>query len=128
MNAELSVDSTIGPTRWYSVPEVADVLGVRDRDVRTMLREGKLLAVRHGANEAVSIPAELVLDAEHPDGPAPLPSLRGTLTVLKDARYTDDEAFQWLYSHHEELGQAPITALLEHRVHAVRRVAQTLAF
>lgn len=128
MTAEPPVESTIEPARWYSVPEVAEALGVRDRDVRTMLREGKLLALRRGTNDAVSIPAELILEADHPDGPAPLPSLRGTLTVLKDARYTDREAFEWLYSHHEELGQAPIAALLDHRVHAVRRVAQTLAF
>lgn len=128
MDAEPPVDATIEPARWYSVPEVAEVLGVRDRDVRTLLREGKLLALRRGAHGAVSIPAETVLGAEHPDGPAPLPSLRGTLTVLKDARYTDDEAFEWLYSHHEELGQTPISALLDHRVHVVRRLAQTLAF
>lgn len=128
MDAELPVDATIEPARWYSVPEVAEVLGVRDRDVRTLLREGKLLALRRGTHGAISIPAEIVLGAEHPDGPAPLPSLRGTLTVLRDARYTDDEAFEWLYSRHEELGQTPIGALLDHRVHVVRRLAQTLAF
>ncbi|MFH5823025.1 Rv2175c family DNA-binding protein [Georgenia sp. AZ-5] len=116
------------PSGWYSVPELADLFGVRLRDVRTMLRERRLLAVPHGPNAAASVPAEMVLGPEEAEGPCPLPSLRGTLILLGDAGLGDDEAMRWLYTANDELGSTPMTALRERRTHAVRRVAQTLAF
>ncbi|MFC7406087.1 Rv2175c family DNA-binding protein [Georgenia alba] len=116
------------PSGWYSVPEAAELLGVRDRDVRAMLRDRRLLAVPHGPNSARSVPADLLLGPEVDDGPGPLPNLRGTLIVLADAGYDDEESFRWLYSPHEELGSTPVAALRARRTHAVRRVAQTLGF
>ena len=97
------------------MPEAASFLGVRDRDVRSMLREHRLLAVRQGPNSALS-------------GPAPLPTLRGTLMVLADAGFDAEESFRWLYTPDDELGTAPIEALRQRRTHAVRRVARTTAF
>ncbi|WP_226921258.1 Rv2175c family DNA-binding protein [Georgenia subflava] len=116
------------PSGWLSVPEVADLLGLRQREVRAMLRDKKLLAVPHGPNRALSVPAELLVPADHPDGPGPLPNLRGTLMLLADSGYDDDEAFRWLFTVEDELGSTPVAALRERRTHAVRRVAQTLAF
>lgn len=114
------------PMAWLSVPEVAAALGIRDRDVRSMVRDRRLLAVRPSPDRPVAVPAEVVLGPEHPDGPGPLPSLRGTLTLLADRGLDDAEAFEWLYSEDDELGQTPIRALLDRRTHAVRRRAQTL--
>ncbi|WP_043499873.1 Rv2175c family DNA-binding protein [Georgenia sp. SUBG003] len=116
------------PARWYSVPEVAELMGVRLRDVRAMLRDHKLLAVPHGPNGAASVPAELLLGPDEPDGPGPLPALRGTLMLLADSGYDAEESFRWLYSRHDELEQTPIAALRARRTHAVRRAAQTIAF
>ncbi|GAA4433129.1 Rv2175c family DNA-binding protein [Georgenia halophila] len=110
------------------MPEVAELLGVRDRDVRGMIREHRLLAVPHGPNAAKSVPADFLLDVDHPEGPGPLPNLRGTLMVLADARYDDEASFRWLFTPNEELGETPMAALRAHRTHAVRRIAQTLAF
>ena len=116
------------PARWYSVPEVADLLGVRLRDVRAMLRDHKLLAVPHGPNGAASVPGEVLLGPDEPDGPGPLPALRGTLMLLADSGYDAEESFRWLYARHDELGETPIAALRARRTHAVRRAAQTVAF
>lgn len=113
---------------WLSVPEVAERLGVRDREVRTMLRDRRLLAVRRAEGRGPQIPRDFLVPAQ--DG-APgwqaLPSLRGTLVLLADCGLDDDQAMRWLTAHDDELGEAPLAALRRDRTHAVRRVAQTLA-
>ena len=116
------------PSGWYSVPEVAEMLGLRQREVRSMFREKRLLAVPHGPHGAASVAAEFVLTPGESDEPGPLPSLRGTLMLLSDAGYDDDAAFRWLFTPVEELGSTPVRALREGRARAVRRVAQTLGF
>ena len=56
----------------------------------------------------------------------PIGSLRGTLFVLHDAGFTDDEAIDWLLTSEESIGIAPIEALRAGRKSEVRRVAQAL--
>ncbi len=57
----------------------------------------------------------------------PLASLRGTIIVLKDAGFTDDEVIDWLLSDEETMGRSPIAALLAGHKSEVRRIARTLA-
>lgn len=57
----------------------------------------------------------------------PLSSLRGTVIVLNDAGFSDDEAIDWLLAPEESIGMPPIEALRAGRKSEVRRVAQTLA-
>ena len=120
--------ASLEPAAWYSVPEVAEMLGLRQRDVRAMVKEKRLLAVPHGANAAPSVPVELLVRAGDAGGPAVLPSLPGTLTLLADSGYDDVQSLRWLYSVNDELETTPIQALLEGRTHAVRRAALALAF
>ncbi len=54
--------------------------------------------------------------------------LRGTIVVLGDAGFTDDEAMNWLLSEEDSLGVTPIEALHAGRKAEVRRVAQALGF
>ncbi|GAA1631260.1 Rv2175c family DNA-binding protein [Georgenia ruanii] len=116
------------PAAWYSVPEVAELLGLRQRDVRAMIKERRLLAVPHGPNAAASIPAEMLVRPGEGDRPAVLGSLQGTLTLLADSGYDDVESLRWLYAPNDELGTTPIHALREGHTHAVRRAALSLAF
>jgi hypothetical protein len=116
------------PAAWYSVPEVAELLGLRQRDVRAMLKERRLLAVPHGPHAAPSIPAEMLVRPDEGGRPTALASLRGTLTLLADSGFDDVEALRWLYAPHDELGTTPMHALLEGHTHAVRRAALSLAF
>ncbi len=110
---------------WLSVPEVGDLLEVRLRDVRAMVAANELLAVRRGESQALSIHRDqLVCEEGRWDA---LGSLRGTVTALKDAGLSDDEASRWLLTDNEDLGEAPLYALRQGRIHVVRRLCQTLA-
>lgn len=113
-----------GPT-WLSVPEVAQRLGVRQRDVRSAIADRRLLAARPGPAAAPAVPAELLVPG--PDGTeVALPALRGTLIQLGDAGLTDDEVVAWLYRHDDALGSTPVAALRAGRTKSVRRAAQLL--
>jgi hypothetical protein len=60
------------------------------------------------------------------DGSEPRHDLRGTLTVLADNGFDDDEALDWMLSHDDALGTSPVAALQAGRKAEVRRIAQSL--
>ncbi|WP_234998725.1 Rv2175c family DNA-binding protein [Demequina sp. NBRC 110057] len=109
---------------WLSVPDFADAWGVSASDVRDALRTGALVAVRRGENDAWHLPAGFL--EEHEGQVRVLPTLVGTLTLLRDNGFSDEEIVAWLLEFHEELGASPLGALREGRRAPVRRVAQTL--
>ncbi len=109
---------------WLAVPDFADALGVTASDVRDMIRTGGVVAVRRGENNAWYLPADFI---EESDGRARvLPTLPGTLTLLRDMAFSDGEIVAWLTAFNEELGASPLAALREGRRAPVRRAAQTL--
>ncbi len=111
---------------WLSYPNAADLLGVRLRDIRSMVADSRLVSVRRGDNNAHAISSDQFVKK---DGAfVPLPSLRGTLIMLSDAGYSSDEAFEWLGRENDELGSTPMSALRQGRASAVRRVVAGLAF
>lgn len=85
-----------------------------------LIEDRHLLAVRR--DKVLVIPEEFVLDGE------PLKDLRGTLMLLADDGFSDDEAMQWMLEVNDLLGVSPIAALRAGRKAEVRRVAQALAF
>ncbi len=107
-----------------SVPELADLLGVRHRDVRALIADGSLVGIKE---EGRGFVVPRIFLTEHDGEVAIVKALRGTVTTLRDAGFTDSEAVEWLLTVHEELGEAPITLLRTGSVHGVRRAAQ-LAF
>lgn len=111
-------------TEWLSVPEFAERLGVKASYVRELLRERHLVAARTGANAAVSLPAEFLVDGE--SGIEILPTLRGTITLLADAGLDEGAIVEWLLADDDELGTSPLAALREGKRAHVRRIAQTL--
>ena len=52
-----------------------------------------------------------------------LASLHGTITVLADAGFSDEEAIVWLFTQDDLLGTTPIDALRAGRKTEVRRRA-----
>jgi len=123
----MTIDDSTG-MRWYSLPEVAELLDVRLRDVRSLLRDHSLAGSRRGEDGPFLVPAAFILTAE--DGaaqPGPVPSLRGTLMQLMDTGFEPEAAVEWLLTEQPELGSTPIAALRDKRIHEVRRVAQTRA-
>ncbi|MDY5585155.1 MAG: helix-turn-helix domain-containing protein [Arcanobacterium sp.] len=112
------------PVDWYSIPEVSDYLQIPQREVRTMLKQHELIAVRGGDNFALRIPAQVLIFPT--DGvPQIVAGLSGTLTLLSDLGFTDEEQVQWLISDNLELGMSPLAALQAGQLHAVRRAALT---
>ena len=112
--------STAAGTTWLTVPDLVDLLGISQSRVRRLFDERILLAVR--VDGVLKVPADFILDGE------PLGDLRGTLIVLADAGFSDDEAMHWLLSEEESLATTPIAALRARRKAEVRRVAQALGF
>jgi hypothetical protein len=112
-------DTLVG--EWLSLPEVAERLGIPSSRVKQLLRDRKLLAFsRPGGDRAV--PAAFL------DGGQIVKGLCGTLTVLFDCGFDDDEALRWLFTADETLPGSPVQALAEHRRTEVNRRAQALAF
>ena len=105
-------------TDWLSLPELVEVLGEPLGRVRRMLDEFQIIGSRREG--AIKVPALFLMDGHA------IPSLRGTIFVLHDAGFTDDEAIDWLLSPEDSIGMPPIEALRAGRKSEVRRVAQSL--
>lgn len=106
-------------TEWLTLPAVCEALGETPGRVRRMLDDRQLVGSRRDG--VFRVPAAFLVDGHV------LGSLRGTLFVLHDAGFTDDEAIDWLFAVDDTIGVAPLQALLQGRKSEVRRVARTLA-
>ena len=107
---------------WLTLPEVAERLQLPVTRVRQLLSDRQLIAVRRGGNNALMVPADFVQDGRV------LKGLPGTLTLLQDARYEDDESLRWLFTPDESLPGSPVAALVANRGTEVKRRAQALGF
>jgi len=107
-------------TTWLTVPDLVELLGISQSRVRRLFDERILLAVR--VDGVLKVPSDFIVDGE------PLGDLRGTLIVLADAGFSDDEAMHWLLNEEQSLETTPIAALRARRKAEVRRVAQALGF
>ena len=103
---------------WLTMPDLVEALDVPLGRVRRFIDEHYLVGSRRTGTFAV--PAVFIVDGQ------PLSSLRGTIIVLQDAGFTDDELIDWLLEEDESLGRSPIAALLAGHKSEVRRVARTL--
>jgi Rv2175c C-terminal domain of unknown function len=102
------------------VPEVAARLGIVVTKVHQLLRDRTLVGVR--SDGVLKIPAEFLAEGDVVKG------LPGTITLLTDAGYRDDEIIRWLFAADASLPGTPIGALRENRGREVRRRAQVAGF
>lgn len=107
-------------TSWLTIPDLVDALGIPQGRVRRLIEDRHLLAAR--VDGVLKVPASFIAGGE------PLHELHGTLVLLADSGYSDEEAMRWLLEQEDSLGVAPIEALRAGRKSEVRRVAQALAF
>ena len=105
---------------WVTVPDIAERFGVKLSQVHRLIEERTLLASR--IDGVVKVPELFLGDTE------PLRELRGTVMLLLDDGFTEEEAMTWLLQDEDSLGTSPILALRAGRKSEVRRVAQALAF
>lgn len=106
---------------WLNVPEISELLGVQVTRVRQLIKEGQLIAVRRGENRVLMVPAEFIGDGRVVKG------LPGTLTLLRDDGFSDEEMLEWLFTPDDTLPGTPAQALRENRGTEVKRRAQALA-
>lgn len=110
----------VSDTRWLTLPELVDLLGIGLSKVRRLIEDHNLLAAK--IDGLWKVPESFIRDGE------PLPELRGTLLVLQDSGFSDEEAMHWLLTAEDSIGIPPIEALRAGRKAEVRRVAQALGF
>lgn len=97
--------------------------GVGLPTVKRWLHERELVGQRRGQNRAVMVPSTFVTDE------GPLPALRGTISVLTDGGFSDEEVIQWLHAPDDTLvGGSAIASLQAGAKTEVRRRAQEHAF
>lgn len=119
---------------WLPLPDVAERLGQDVGRVRRLVQEQRLLAVRRGERNVLSVPAGFLVQAG--DRWEVIPSLHGTLVLLSDAGFSDEEAVAWLFTPDptlERLGtgaqrpRTPVEALAAGHKTEIRRRAQAEA-
>ena len=108
------------PATWLPLPDVAERLGISTSRVRRLIEDRHLLALR--VDGVLRVPESFLGEGE------PLPQLHGTIVLLADSGYSDEESMRWLLEVEDSLGVAPIEALRSGRKTEVRRIAQALAF
>ncbi|MBB5933461.1 Rv2175c family DNA-binding protein [Streptomyces zagrosensis] len=106
---------------WLTLPDIAEQFDVEVTRVRQLVKEGQLIAVRRGENRVLQVPADLIEDGRIIKG------LVGTLTLLRDDGFTDEEMLEWLFTPDPTLPGTPAQALRENRGTEVKRRAQALA-
>ena len=112
------VDASPFSGEFLTIPDLVELFDISPGKVRRLIEERHLASVR--IDGVLRVPAEFVRDAQ------PLPSLRGTLILLADAGYSEEEQVAWLLSNSDELRARPIDVLLSGNKSAVRRAAQSL--
>lgn len=115
-----NVESLVG--EWLPLPDVAQLLDISITRVHGLIDERALAALRVGDRRIRSVPAAFIKDGQVVD------SLKGTIVVLADAGYSDEDLIVWLFTADDSLRGRPIDALREGRKTEIRRRAQTLAW
>ncbi|MGZ0711059.1 Rv2175c family DNA-binding protein (plasmid) [Coraliomargarita sp. W4R53] len=112
-------DSSPIATEWLTIPALVEATGESLGRVKRYLDESNLVGMRR--NDIFVVPAVFLV------GGHPLPSLRGTIIVLQDAGFSDEEVIEWMLSPEDSMGRSPIEALTAGHKAEVRRVARALA-
>jgi hypothetical protein len=102
------------------LPEVAERLGQPVTRVHQLVRDGHLLAMRREG--VLGVPAAFLTET------AVVKGLGGTITLLRDNGYNEDEILRWLFTADDSLPGTPIDALRGDRGREVRRRAQAMGF
>lgn len=113
------MNDTSGNDAWLTLPDLAEQLGVRIAEVRRMLDDRQLIALRRGERKVLSVPVAFIGEN------GPLPELPGTFTVLSDSGMSDEEIVEWMFATDDTLpgGPTPIASIRAGHKTEVRRRA-----
>ncbi|GAA2176569.1 Rv2175c family DNA-binding protein [Arthrobacter parietis] len=107
---------------WLTLPDVAEALDLSITKVHGLINERALVSVRVTDRGIRSVPAEFIDDGHV------LESLKGTVVVLGDSGFSDEEIIRWLFTEDESLPGRPVDALKAGRKTEIRRRAQSSAW
>lgn len=111
-------------TALLSAKQAAEMLNVPRTRIKQLESEGSLVTINEGGK--AHVPAGFLVEV---DGQwEVLESLRGTVTLLRDAGFSSAEMVEWLFAVEDELGCAPIDSLRVGSARQVNRIAQTLGY
>lgn len=117
----VSVEQLLAEETLLNLPEVADKLGIAVTRVHDLLNARKMLAWK--VNNVRVVPESFFNDKG-----AINKFVSGTITVLTDGGYDDEDIFRYLFTADDSLPGRPIDALHGHLAREVIRRAQALAF
>lgn len=100
------------------LPDVAERLGYAVTRVHQLIRDGHLLALRRDG--VLGVPEAFLTDT------AVVKGLGGTITLLRDNGYEEEEILSWLFAADDTLPGTPIEALRGDRGREVKRRAQAM--
>lgn len=102
------------------LPDVAERLGLPVTRVHQLIRDGHLMALRR--DKVLGVPMAFLAEDVVVKG------LGGTITLLRDNGFTEDEILRWLFTADDSLPGTPIDALRGDRGREVKRRAQAMGF
>jgi hypothetical protein len=108
---------------WLTLADLAEALGTDALRAKQVISDREVLAIRRegaSGDRVLSVPADFIADGKV------VKHLPGTLNLLADARYTDEEALAWLFTPQADLDATPIALLRADRSREVKRRAQAL--
>ncbi|MCU1674340.1 MAG: transcriptional regulatory protein [Frankiales bacterium] len=105
------------------LPDVAERTGLDIMAVRQLLKDGRVLGSRRPEDGILCILADQLEE----DG-EPVKHLPAVITLLRDGRFSDEEALRWLTTPDESIPGTPLQALRENRGTEIKRRAQALGF
>lgn len=114
------LDALVG--EWAYLPDIAEAFGMAVTRVHRLLDDGALLEIRRPEDGIRVVPAAFLA------GDHPVDALKGTVVVLRDAGFSDDEAIRWLFTPDDTLPGRPVDALRGGQKTEVRRRAQALGW
>ncbi|GAA4546054.1 Rv2175c family DNA-binding protein [Pseudonocardia xishanensis] len=116
----MSEQSVLSDVAVLSATEVAEILSVPRTRVHQLIKDGQLLGFRR--DDTTCVPADFL------DGDVVVKGLSGTIIVLRDGGYPDEEILRWLFTEDESLPGTPIASLRAGRHREIKRRAQAMAF
>ncbi len=110
---------------FLTMREAGERLGIPTQRIKQLWADDELLRV--DVDGKPMVPA---LCLEEVGGQwMPLESVRGTVTMLRDAGFSTEEATRWMLEANDDLdGAVPLECLASHRVKDVRNAVMFLAF
>lgn len=110
---------------WLTLGEFADALGTDALRAKQVISDREVLATRRvmdSGERVLVVPADFVLNG------VVLKHLPGTINLLADSGYSDEQALAWLFTPLDDLGATPTALLRADRSREVKRRAQASAW